>query len=222
VFYPEDLPSKDRLKFYSGSFRTTEINYSFYRLPRPTTFQNWYKQTPDQFLFAVKASRFITHIKRLKGVKSAWKKFFDNAVYLKEKLGPILFQFPPNFKIDLRRLESFLKILKSGYRYAFEFRHESWLDDAVYELLRKYNIAWVIADSPRYPKAEVITADFAYIRMHGSTQLFASKYSDDELKDLTGKIKKWSKKLKAVYVYFNNDFNGHAVLNVCTLIDSLF
>lgn len=210
-FYPEGLPSSQRLKFFSKEFATTEINYSFYHLPRPNTFQNWYQQTPEGFIFAVKVSRFITHIKRLKRVGQAWRKFYKNALHLKEKLGPILFQFPPSFKIDLKRLEAFLRLHSPKARYAFEFRHPSWMDERVYKLLKKYNAAWVIADSPRYPKAEVLTADFAYIRMHGSTQLFASKYTKGELEELAGKIKKWGRGLKAVYVYFNNDFQGHAV-----------
>ena len=105
IFYPENLPSKDKLKYYSQHFKTVEINYSFYHLPRPSTYQNWYSQTPDDFLFAVKASRFITHIKRLKGVKDAWKQFLENALNLKEKLGPILFQFPSSFKTTEENLK---------------------------------------------------------------------------------------------------------------------
>ncbi|MBZ9569715.1 DUF72 domain-containing protein [Patescibacteria group bacterium] len=230
IFYPEDLPSKDKLKYFSQHFKTTEVNYSFYHLPRPTTYQNWYLQTPEDFLFAVKTSRFITHIKRLKGVKEALKIFIENALNLKEKLGPILFQFPPSFHAtpeNLKRLENFLKfITKTPYpkphtlKFAFEFRHKSWCNKEVYNLLKKYNVAWVIADSPRYPKEEVVTADFIYIRMHGSKVLFASKYTKKELKDLAQKIKKWltcpepgRRKTCDVYCYFNNDFQGFAIEN---------
>ena len=144
IFYPEGLSSKDKLKFFSQYFKTAEINYSFYQLPRPTTYQNWYTLTPDDFLFAVKASRFITHIKRLKGVKSAWETFIKNALNLKEKLGPILFQFPPSFHADkenIERLENFLEyISKRKMRYAFEFRHQSWFKEKVYKILKK---SWV-------------------------------------------------------------------------------
>ena len=225
IFYPEDLPSKDKLKYFSQHFKTAEINYSFYHLPRPTTYQNWYNQTPEDFLFAVKASRFITHIKRLSGVKEAWKTFIENALNLKEKLGPILFQFPASFKATpetIKRLEDFLKFICLNFefkhlRLAFEFRHKSWCDKKVYNLLKKYNAAWVIADSPSYPKAEVVTSDFVYVRMHGSKVLFSSKYTKKELSSLTQKIKKWLKTAD-VYVYFNNDAYGYAVENAKELL----
>jgi len=232
IFYPEDLPSKDKLKHFSKFFKTTEINYSFYHLPRPSTYQNWYNQTPADFIFAVKASRFITHIKRLSGVKEAWKQFLENALYLKEKLGPILFQFPPSFRAtseNIKRLEDFLKILRGrtsikggstskNLKYAMEFRHKSWCDKKVYNLLKKYKIAWVIADSPSYPKAEVVTADFIYIRMHGSKLLFSSKYTKKELSSLSQKIKKWLKQKLDVYCYFNNDAHGYAIENAKELL----
>jgi len=222
VFYPGDLPSKDKLKYFSKHFKTAEINYSFYHLPRPATYQNWYNQTPEDFLFAVKASRFITHIKRLQGTKEASKQFIENALNLKEKLGPILFQFPPSFKAteeNVSRLEGFLKLItKRKTRYAFEFRHKSWCDKKIYNLLKKHNAAWVIADSPNYPKAEDVTADFIYIRMHGSKVLFSSSYTKKELKDLAQKIKKWLKQRLDIYVYFNNDAYGYAVGNAKELV----
>jgi len=227
IFYPKTLPSKDKLKYFSQHFKTAEINYSFYHLPKSTTYQNWYNQTPDDFLFSVKASRFITHIKRLKGVKGAWKTFFKNALYLKEKLGPVLFQFPPSFKVtekNIERLREFLRGSTSSGgrtsinpRIAFEFRHQSWSNKKIYDLLRKYKVAWVIADSPQYPKTEAITADFVYIRMHGSRVLFSSKYSKKELKEISQKIKKWLKS-GDVYCYFNNDAQGFAVENARELI----
>ena len=217
IFYPENLPSKDRLKYFSGHFKTTEINYSFYHLPRPKTYENWYNQTPQGFIFAVKVSRFITHIKRLKGVKDALDGFLENTLCLKEKLGPILFQFPPSFKADgdnVKRLKEFLKFTSPiNIRLAFEFRHKSWCDEAIYNILKRFNMAWVIADSPKYPKAEAVTANFIYIRMHGSTTLFSSKYTYEELKTLAQKIQAWLKKGFDVYVYFNNDFQGFAVQN---------
>jgi uncharacterized protein YecE (DUF72 family) len=241
IFYPEDLPSKDRLSYFSKFFKTTEVNYSFYHLPRPTTYQKWYSQTPKDFLFAVKASRFITHIKRLKGVREAFKQFLENALNLKEKLGPILFQFPPSFKADsenLKRLKNFLKYLNTptlilplrqaegedrgggGVRCAFEFRHKSWFDDKIYKLLKGHNIAWVIADSSRYPRADVVTSDFVYIRMHGPGALFSSKYSKEQLKNLAQKIKKWLKTCD-IFVYFNNDFHGFAIENAKELLSFL-
>lgn len=231
IFYPEDLPSKDKLKYYSSCFKTVEINYSFYHLPRPSTCQNWYNQTPANFRFAVKASRFITHIKRLKGVKKAWKQFLENALNLKEKLGPILFQSPSSFNAtpeNIKRLEDFLKILKEdclrskvySLRFALEFRHKSWCNEKIYKLLKKYNVAWVIADSPKYPRADIVTADFTYIRMHGSKITFASKYSKEEIKCLADKIKNWLK-TGDVYCYFNNDFQGHALENAKEILKIL-
>jgi len=233
IFYPKDLPSKDKLKYFSQHFKTAEINYSFYHLPRPATYQKWYSQTPADFIFAVKASKFITHIKRLKGVKTAWRTFLENALNLKEKLGPILFQFPPSFKAteeNIKRLEKFLSLITTHQlinssthqlKFAFEFRHKSWCDKKIYNLLKKYKVAWVIADSPRYPKAEVVTCDFVYIRMHGSKILFFSKYTKKELKELGDKIKKWLKQNLDVYCYFNNDAYGYAIENARELLKFL-
>ena len=239
VFYPENLPSKAQLKYYSQYFKTTEVNYSFYHLPRPTTYQKWYVETPADFFFSVKASRYITHIKRLKGVRKPWKTFLENALNLKEKLGPVLFQFPPNFQAteeNIKRLKEFLKFIRVNprryprksavLRFAFEFRHKTWCSEKIYNLLKKYNTAWVIADSPRYPilrqssgqEAEVVTADFVYIRMHGSKVLFSSKYTKKELKDLAQKVKKWQRKGLDVYCYFNNDAQSFAIENAKELL----
>ena len=144
IFYPDDLPSRERLRFFSQRFRTTEVNYSFYHLPKPKTYENWYNQTPEKFVFAVKASRFITHIKRLKEAKTGWTKFFENALYLKEKLGPILFQLPPSFRATEQNVATMKEFLKDidikNIRSAFEFRHKSWCEDKVYEILQKYNV----------------------------------------------------------------------------------
>lgn len=232
IFYPEDLRNRDKLKYFSKHFKTAEINYSFYHLPQPAVYQKWYQETPADFIFSIKASRFITHIKRLKRVKRSWKTFLENALNLKEKLGPILFQFPPNFKAteeNIRRLKEFLKFIKSskfkvsGFkpRYAFEFRHQSWCSEKIYNLLKKYKVAWVIADSPRYPKAEIVTANFVYIRMHGSKILFSSKYTKKEIQELAEKIKKWLKNGLDVYCYFNNDAYGFAVENAKKLLKIL-
>lgn len=225
IFYPVDLSARQKLEYYSRRFRTTEINYSFYRLPKPLIYQNWYRETPSDFVFAVKVSRFITHVKRMKEIRQPFKLFWANARQLKEKLGPLLFQFPPSFKmsvLNLKRLEVFLKWVRNQkhnipLRMAFEFRHQGWCCEDVCGLLKKYNVAWVIADSPVYPKAEVVTADFAYVRMHGSRILFASKYTQKELEDLAIKIKRWLRRKKDVFVYFNNDFAGYAVENAQTL-----
>jgi len=223
IFYPQDLSPRDKLKYFSQHFKTTEINYSFYHLPRTTTYQNWYNQTPGDFIFAVKTSRFITHIRRLKNVKAAWKTFIENALNLKEKLGPILFQFPSSFQAtqeNVKRLEEFLKLIckNKELKFAFEFRHKNWCQEKIYKLLKKYNTAWVVADSSRYSKMEIVTAGFVYIRMHGSKVMFSSKYSNKELKELARKIKKWQK-TGDVFCYFNNDAYGHAVENAKELLE---
>lgn len=225
IFYPKGLAGKDKLKYFSKHLKTTEINYSFYHLPRPSSYEKWHSETPADFIFSVKASRFITHIKRLSGVKKTWKQFIENALNLKGKLGPILFQFPPSFKTtpeNIKKLENFLKCLtsnvKQGVRYAFEFRHKSWCQEEIYKLLRKYNVAWVIADSPSYPKTEEVTCDFVYVRLHGSRILFSSRYTEKELKNLAQKIKKWLRQKLDVFVYFNNDFHGYAIENAKELL----
>lgn len=233
IFYPKDLASKNKLRYFSQHFKTAEINYSFYHLPKSGTYRNWYEETPPGFLFAVKASRFITHIKRLKGVKVAWRTFLGNSLYLEEKLGPILFQFPPNFKANqenTKRLERFLGFItdpqfgkkftgvkKLPMRFAFEFRHGSWCNEKVYKLLERYKVAWVIADSPKYPRADVVTCNFVYIRMHGSEAMFSSKYAKKELQYLARKIKRWLEQGISVYTYFNNDVMGYAIENTRTI-----
>lgn len=225
VFYPAGLPAKDRLQYYARHFPTTEVNYSFYHLPRPSTYRKWYNETPAGFVFAVKASRFITHIKKLKDVQEAWAKFIESALNLQEKLGPVLFQFPPGFSAkegEIRILREFLELIPSGpgreLRFAFEFRHKSWCRQLVYDLLREYNAAWVIADSARYPKAKAVTADFVYVRMHGPQAMFGSSYSAEKLSELAREIKEWSTAGRDVYVYFNNDFHGYAVANARDLM----
>jgi uncharacterized protein YecE (DUF72 family) len=169
----------------------------------------------------VKASRYITHILRLKGASAAWKRFLTNARVLRTKLGPVLFQLPPSFKADPQRLSRFLSIVKHSrggrLRPVFEFRHPSWFSEETYAILRKANAALCIADSSRYPSGDAATADFAYYRFHGPGELFASKYSDRQLRA-------WAKRIRfhlddglEVFVFFNNDFNGYALENARTL-----
>lgn len=218
IFYPQDLSPHKWLEYYTQHFKTVELNASFYHLPRATTFTNWRKNTPDGFLFAVKASRFITHIKKLKGTKEPWQNFISRAKNLKEKLGPILFQLPPSLKGDPRRLESFLKILAPHYQYVLEARHRSWFNQDIYKVLKKFKVALCLADSPCYPFQEIITSNFVYIRFHGGKILYGSNYSEKELKEWAKKIKKWLKKNLEIYAYFNNDTQGFAVKNAKTLI----
>lgn len=222
TFYPEDLPSRRYLEFYATAFPTVEVNYSFYHLPRPETYAKWAAQVPEEFLFSVKASRLITHTKRLKEVEELWEMFVHNARVLGPRLGPILLQFPPSFRCELARLAAFLKAAReSGMRLAFEFRHESWFAEEIYRLLRRHNAALCIADSPSYPRRDVVTADFAYFRFHGRTDLFASCYSRAELQAEAKTIQQYQRDGLNVFVYFNNDALAHAADNARTLVDVL-
>lgn len=218
-FYPEDLPNRRYLEFYAREFSTTEVNYSFYHVPRTSTYEKWAAQVPESFIFALKASRFITHVKRLTAVRRAWATFVQNARTLGSHLGPVLLQFPPSFRFDRRSLTVFLESVRrpvaksSPVRLVFEFRHESWFTEEVYAILRQHNAALCIADSPQYPRRDVVTAGFVYFRFHGRTDLFASKYTEAELTEEAQRIRRCLRDGLDVYAYFNNDALGHAVAN---------
>ncbi|MBI5777756.1 MAG: DUF72 domain-containing protein [Nitrospirae bacterium] len=223
IFYPGDLPSRQYLEFYAREFCTTEVNYSFYHLPKPETYAKWAGQVPDGFLFAVKASRFITHTKRLHAVTGAWRTFIRNALALRPHIGPILLQFPPNFVCNRKRLAAFLEKARDAasgdrpLRLVFEFRHESWFTEEIYRLLKRHHAALCIADSPGYPRRDVLTADFVYLRFHGREQLFVSSYSRDELAVEAKTIRRYKRDGLDVFVYFNNTDGGHAIKNARTL-----
>jgi len=221
VFYPSDLASNKLLEYYADSFKTVELNTSFYHLPRPIVYCNWYKKTPSNFVFSVKASRFITHIKKLKDPEESWQRFIDSAKELKEKLGPILFQLPPSLKADKKRLEGLFKILPKKYLYCLEPRHETWFSDDIYDILKKYQVALCLADSPVYPLKIKMTSSFVYIRFHGGKILYGSKYSEKELKQWVKRITNWQKEKLDVYVYFNNDYEGYAIENAKRLKELL-
>jgi uncharacterized protein YecE (DUF72 family) len=216
-FYPEKLPKARWLEFYAGHFTTVELNNTFYRLPSEDAFKNWYKSTPGGFLFAVKISRFITHIKRLKDTSEALQNFMSRAALLKDKLGPVLYQLPPGLHRDDDRLETFLSELPTGYRHVFEFRHESWLADGVYDILRRYHVGICVFDMPKLASPLLATVDFAYIRFHGRDSLYSSCYSDEELADWANRIAELAKYLDTVYIYFNNDIQGFALKNAETI-----
>lgn len=222
-FYPEDLPARQFLAYYAGHFDSTEVNYSFYHLPRVSTYENWYSATPQRFLFALKASRFITHIRRLHEVAQAWEEFLGRAYALKDKLGPILLQFPPSFRATdetLGRIEAFLShaATRQDVRLAAEFRDGSCFGPAMLSLLTRYRAALVIAHSSRYPVPEATaTAPFVYLRFHGPKELFASRYSTRELHAWAARIKEFLRAGHDVYAYFNNDALGDAVPNAQAL-----
>lgn len=221
-FYPETLKQKDYLYYYSRHFNSAEINASFYHLPERDTFAQWAESVPDDFVFAVKASRFITHVRRLKDVEEPWKRFLEHASALGHKLGPILIQLPPNYRCDRPALEAFLQMAQESgsHRLAFEFRHASWFDPPILDLLRRCRAAAVIADSSRYPQAPAVpTTHFVYLRFHGPAELFASRYTDQQLESWASKIRSWLEGGKTVYAYFNNDFHAYAVANAKRLVE---
>ncbi|HIE43787.1 MAG TPA: DUF72 domain-containing protein, partial [Candidatus Omnitrophica bacterium] len=185
VFYPPELSPRKWLEFYSHHFDTVELNVTFYRLPKKKTFLNWYERTTSGFYFVIKGNRFITHIKRLKDCEGPLELFFSAAEGLKDKLKVVLWQMPPSLKVDIKKLEDFAEMLTEigpkNVRHSFEFRDKSWFNDGVYSVLERYNSALCIADSPRWPSAKILTADFVYVRFHGGRILYRSNYSNEEL-----------------------------------------
>jgi len=219
VFYPEDLPQRDWFLYYTKQFDTVELNVSFYRLPKKEVFTGWRKKAGENFVFSVKGNRFITHIKRLKDCQEPVKRFFENAIKIKREKDIVLWQLSPRFKADPERLSKFLKLLPKNWRYAFEFRDESWLSEKIYKMLKQYNTAIVFQDYPDWPITEKITADFVYLRFHGKTHLYTSCYTEKELTGWANKIKAWQKKGPDCYAFFNNDALGYAVENAKQLKD---
>jgi uncharacterized protein YecE (DUF72 family) len=205
------------LAFYHQRFDTVEINNSFYSLPKKPALENWRDSTPENFCFAAKGSRFLTHMKKLKDAEQGVARFFDAIDVLGDKLGPILFQLPPNWEIDAERLRSFLEILPVYHRYAFEFRNPTWEVSEIYDLLVRYNVAHCEFDLAGYQSPIQLTADFAYVRLHGPGGKYQGSYSDEALKKWAQRIKTWLRKLTAVYVYFDNDDSGYAAADALRL-----
>lgn len=217
IFYPAELAKAKWLEFYARHFTTVELNNSFYRLPSEDAFAGWYQSTPTNFTFAVKVSRFITHIKRLKGTEEAVEQFIGRARILGEKLGPLLYQLPPSMHRNDGVLEAFISTLPKGMRHVIEFRHPSWLEEGVFKILHKNNIGLCVFDMPDFTCPVAATADFVYVRFHGSTGLYSSCYSDEELTEWAKRVAGLGANLKAMYIYFNNDAEAYAVSNAKTL-----
>ena len=216
-FYPSDLASKGFLDHYLKFFSTVEINRTFYGLPLRKVFTGYAKKVPAAFVFSVKASRFITHVKRLKNPKLPLRRLFSRIEGLGPHLGPILFQLPPNWKVNVERLHSFLKALPRGRRYVFEFRDSSWLVEEVYELLKRYGAGFCIYELDHFITHVVETADFIYVRLHGPKAAYGGKYSLAALKKWARLFRQAASKGKDVYCYFDNDEAGYAALNAKTL-----
>ncbi|MCX6254307.1 MAG: DUF72 domain-containing protein [Bacteroidia bacterium] len=221
IFYPKDVKPDKYLEYYITKFTCVELNSSFYHLPLKTTVTGWMNRTPETFRFCTKLNRFITHQLKLVNSEGALEKYFDVFESMKDRLGPVLIQLPPALSFDKPLIHGFLDLIKnqfSLYRFAIEVRHESWINDNFFDLLAHYGIAFVIADSgDRYPFYETVTADFVYLRFHGQEQLYASDYSEADLKLYAGKIISWLDEDKEVWVFFNNDFHGFAINNAVKL-----
>ncbi len=215
-FYPEKMPAREHFAFYAQHFNTVELNNSFYRQPPRERFGAWREQAPPGFVFAVKGSRYVTHIKRLAVEKKSIDLVVDAALGLGEKLGPILFQLQATFHVDLERLERFIGMLPTDVRFTLEFRHDSWLVPAVFELLRSHRIALCIPDHPKMPRALEPTSDFTYIRMHLPPNGLG--YGKHALQPWADRVVAWHHDGLDVFVYFNNDMEGHAIKDAKTLI----
>lgn len=211
VFYPEYVKENERLKFYGAQFNTVEINTTFYHLPKEKAVKNWRESVSSDFIFSVKASRYITHVKRLKDPQEGLLHFYQAIRFLKEKTGPILFQLPPSFEKDLVRFTSFLKELKKKFRYTFEFRNKSWFCDEVYEELYKHNCALCISDLDGYLSPLEVTSDFVYLRLHGPRLAYKGAYGKRRLLTWKKRIKAWNETGKDVYCYFDNDEKSYAI-----------
>ena len=217
VFYPPKMQPRDYMDYYLRFFRTVEVNNSFYRLPSPETFTAWGASVPDDFTFAVKGSRFITHMKKLKDPQQSLERFLHNVGFLENKLGPILFQLPPTWKLNYERLKDFVEALPTYHRYTFEFRHPSWYSEQVYELLQQHNIAFCIYELAMHLSPIQLTTDFVYVRLHGPGGKYQGSYSDSVLQEWADQAREWKEQGKDVYIYFDNDQNAYAAFNAQTL-----
>jgi uncharacterized protein YecE (DUF72 family) len=251
VFYPEGLRQKDELEHAASRFASIEINGSFYSLQRPESYRAWHDRTPDDFVFAVKGGRFITHMKKLSDVETPLANFFASGpLALDEKLGPVLWQLPPTLGYDRARLEAFFDLLprtttaaaalgsrhdervegrswlqapvERTIRHALEVRHDSFLTPDFLAVLRAHNIAVVVADTAgRWPLLREVTTDFAYVRLHGDTELYASGYSDAALDRWAALVRGWAEDGRDVYAYFDNDMKVRAPFDAMALADRL-
>jgi uncharacterized protein YecE (DUF72 family) len=251
VFYPPKLPHRRELEYLSSQVNSVEINGSFYSLQRPSSYQTWREQTPDGFVFAVKGGRFITHMKRLRDIEAPLANFFASGVLaLGDKLGPFLWQLPPTLPFDADQLAAFFAMLprtttaaaelaarhdermegraltvaesRGPLRHALEVRHQSFTDPAFLDVLREHGIGLVIADAAAaWPYLEYVTADFAYVRGHGTTELYTSGYTDDALDRLAARMRRWTADGLDAYAYFDNDAKVKAPADAIALATRL-
>lgn len=215
-FYPEELRTTEWLSYYAKSFSITEINTSFYHLPKDTTVLGWSEKVPKRFKFCPKISRYITHIKRLKDPEQTLEKFFTVFDLMKDRLGPVLIQLPPTLQFNYDVAEHFYTELQhyKGYSFVMEVRHETWLSEDSLTLMSKFKIGFVISQSgDKFPYSEMVTAKNIYVRFHGPNELYASSYSDEQLVYFAEKFKTWMNKGHVIWAFFNNDIHGYAYVN---------
>jgi uncharacterized protein YecE (DUF72 family) len=221
IFYPRGLPQSRWYDHYAAHFDTVEINYSFYRLPSEEAFDRWRVQAPARFVYAVKASRFITHVKRLKDAAQPLERFLSRARRLGDKLGPILWQLPPRWQADPARLETFAALLPADLTHVFEFRDPRWFVRPVQEVLERCDLSFCIFDMPGLPCPIWVTGDIVYLRFHGSEVVYEGRYGREKLRLWADRIRQWLAEGRAVYAYFNNDAFAYAVEDAQALRDLL-
>jgi uncharacterized protein YecE (DUF72 family) len=216
-FYPKGLPASKWFDHYAGVFDTVELNNSFYRLPSEAAVEGWQERSPDGFCFSVKVSRLITHFRRLRNSEEALDTYLKRMRPLGEKLGPLLYQLPPDFERDDERLEAFLRLLPSDLSHVFEFRHRSWWTDDVWALLEKYDAAFCVYHSGDVETPVLATSDVFYMRFHGTR--YSGSYDDSELRRWAARIRETAR--GEAWLYFNNDIGGHAPRDAIRLRDLL-
>jgi len=219
AFYPKELRPPEHFGYYAGHFPSVEINATFYRLPTENMVKGWHNKAPDDFIFAVKGSRFITQMKKLNVTADSISIFFERIKPLRKHLGPILWQLPPSLHKDVPRLERFLAMVPKRFRHAVEFRHPSWMAEEVFEVLRAHDAAHVSVSSMRMPADFTTTTDFVYIRFHGLEAGAAHDYTREELEPWGQHIQSAADSGKTVYAYFNNDWNCRAPENARALME---
>jgi uncharacterized protein YecE (DUF72 family) len=222
LFYPDKLAAAKWLDFYNGIFSTTEINGSFYRLPSEETVKKWTRNVPDDFLFCPKMSRYLTHMKKLRDPEEPLERFFAVMEFMKSKMGPVLIQLPAMLQFNYEVAEHFYRLLRikyGAYAFVMEVRHDTWLQEQSLTLMTTYDIGFVISQSDNiFPYSEVVTAKNIYVRFHGPAQLYASSYSDEQLKSYAAKFVNWVKEGYEVWAYFNNDIHGYATGDALRLL----
>jgi uncharacterized protein YecE (DUF72 family) len=222
LFYPKDLAKSKWFEFYAKQFDTVELNNTFYHLPKEQSIKRWEEIAPENFVYAVKANRFITHIKKLNDVSESLTLFFDRIDLLKNHLGVILYQLPPNMHFDIERLEAFLKLLPKEKSSVFEFRHKSWYCDETYKLLEKSGVGFCIHDMPGKESPRVVTSDIIYVRFHGTSGRYSGDYLESQLQDWATWLAEQTKKARTIYIYFNNDAHAFAIKNAKQLKDYFY